>query len=107
MVGHYVNHSIVHCPMAASDVHGSSILDVQPRELIDACIGKRVSIHTRHHIIYTGIMEGIDKFYSIIMKDVVTTAPRIPEFQSETYPRLLLSGTKVILIVLPQELIPQ
>lgn len=74
------------------------IMNVQPLELVDSSIGKRVHILTRFGYEFEGTLNGYDPAVNVVLLDATETFPCNPDFEPRTHSMILINGMSISLV---------
>jgi small nuclear ribonucleoprotein (snRNP)-like protein len=91
-------HRKVGIPMSASTIFNSDYVNVQPLELIDRSIGKRVLIITEFGYEIDGILMGIDPQVNCVLSEADETRPTGPNFAPRHHSIILVNGSTISIV---------
>lgn len=74
------------------------IMNVQPLELVDSSIGKRVRILTRFGYEFEGTLNGYDQAVNVVLSDAVESFPSSPDFELRNHSMILINGMSISVV---------
>ena len=79
--------------------YNSSILNVQPLELVDKSIGKSVQVITNHGIEYKGTLMGIDNTVNCVLSDADEVNVLRTDVEKKHHNMILVNGGHISIII--------
>ena len=80
-------------------VFNSSVLNVQPLELVDQSIGKTVQVITNYGIEYKGTLMGIDPTVNCVLSDADEVNVLLPKNAPKHHNMILVNGAHISIII--------
>lgn len=81
------------------NIYHQSALCVQPLELVDQSIGKKVHVITIFGVEYTGILNGIDPSVNCVLSDADEVNVLSPDTPPKRHNMVLVSGAHISIIL--------